>query len=169
VKPKCRGIVRVEDAHGRNSLGLGCRDQPGKARLNRRMGKATARINAETARRANGDLGVYRSVYLTAAQMLAIVVKPIEPVTIKTRKLGVHNGLGKIGRVAQGQPASGQGGSDQIPRRGDRENRHEGAFGSGEVSSYQQRCTSQPFLSCPVCPANDEDPLNPTEPSNWLG
>ena len=50
VKPKRRGIVRVENPHRRNPLGFGGWDQLGKARLNRRMGKAVARIDAETAR-----------------------------------------------------------------------------------------------------------------------
>ena len=50
VKPKCRGIVRVENPHRRNPLGFGSWDELGKARLNRRMGKAVARIDAEAAR-----------------------------------------------------------------------------------------------------------------------
>jgi len=149
VKPKCRSIVRVENPHRRNPLGFGGWDQLGKARLNRWMGKAVARIDAETARRQGGDLGVYRSVHLAAAQVLAIVVKPIEPVTLKPRQLGVQNCLGEIGRVAWGQPASGQGGSDQIARSRDSQHRHEAAFAAKEALSREQRCTSQPCSQRP--------------------
>ena len=86
--------------------------------------RALASIDPESRSRNLGHLGRDLSVDLSAAQMLAIILQPIEAMTLQPRKLGIQNGIGEITGMAGQKPAAGQGAEDQVAGFGGRKTGH---------------------------------------------
>jgi hypothetical protein len=96
------------NAHRRNPMRLGCRDQMFEPGLNRRMGEPVQRIHAKAGVGQRLDLRDGLAIHLAAAQMGAVILQPVEPVALQSGQFGIQNGVSEIPCVLWRGAAAGQ-------------------------------------------------------------
>ena len=65
-------------------------------RLNRGMGEPVPRVHAKAGFREHLNLRGGLAIHLPAAQMGAVILQPVKPMSLKAGQLGIQNSVGEI-------------------------------------------------------------------------